>query len=50
MLGQWANHLDSRAMMDEGKILLLDLGRSDGETNRLIMRRRGHRAIGEPGR
>jgi len=24
--------------MDEGKILLLDLGRSDGETNRLIGR------------
>lgn len=36
MLGQKANHLDFRAIMDEGKILLLDLGRSDGETNRLI--------------
>jgi hypothetical protein len=36
MLGQKANHLDFRAMMDEGKVLLLDLGRSDGETNRLI--------------
>jgi len=36
MLGQRANHLDFRAIMDEGKILLLDLGRSDGETNRLI--------------
>ena len=28
--------LGFRAIMDEGKILLLDLGRSDGETNRLI--------------
>ena len=36
MLGQKANHLDFRAIMDEGKILLLDLGHSDGETNRLI--------------
>jgi hypothetical protein len=36
MLGQKANHLDFRAIMDEGKVLLLDLGRSDGETNRLI--------------
>jgi len=36
MLGQQANHLDFRAIMDEGKILLLDLGHSDGETNRLI--------------
>jgi len=36
MLGQKANHLDFRAIMDEGKILLLDLGRSDGETNWLI--------------
>jgi hypothetical protein len=36
MLGQRANHLDFRAIMDEGKIPLLDLGRSDGETNRLI--------------
>ena len=36
MLGQRANHLDFRAIMDEGKILLLDLGHSDGETNRLI--------------
>ena len=36
MLGQKANHLDFRAIMDEGKILLLDLGRADGETNRLI--------------
>ena len=36
MLGQQTNHLDFRAIMDEGKILLLDLGHSDGETNRLI--------------
>ena len=36
MLGQQANHLDFRTIMDEGKILLLDLGHSDGETNRLI--------------
>jgi hypothetical protein len=36
MLGQKANHLDFREIMDEGKILLLDLGHSDGETNRLI--------------
>jgi hypothetical protein len=36
MLGQRANHLAFRAIMDESKILLLDLGRSDGETNRLI--------------
>ena len=36
MLDQTANHLDFRSIMDEGKILLLDLGHSDGETNRLI--------------
>ena len=36
MLGQKANHLDFRAIMDEGKGLLLDLGCPDGETNRLI--------------
>ncbi len=36
MLGQQANHLDFRAIMDEGKILLLDLGHSDRETNWLI--------------
>ena len=36
MLGQRANHPDLRAIMDEGKILLLDLGCSDGESNRLI--------------
>jgi hypothetical protein len=33
---QKGNHLDFRAIMDERKVLLLDLGRSDGETNRLI--------------
>jgi hypothetical protein len=36
MLGQPDNHLDFQAIMDEKRILLLDLGRSDGETNRLI--------------
>lgn len=36
MLGQPDNHLDFQAIMDERKVLLLDLGRSDGETNRLI--------------
>ncbi len=36
MLGQTENHLDFQAIMDGKKILLLDLGRSDGETNRLI--------------
>jgi hypothetical protein len=36
MLGQTANHLDFQTIMDEGKILLLDLGHCDGETNRLI--------------
>jgi hypothetical protein len=36
MLGQKENHLDFRDIMDKGKILLLDLGRSDLETNRLI--------------
>jgi hypothetical protein len=36
MLGQRANHLDFRRIMDEGHILLVDLGRSDSETNRLI--------------
>ncbi len=36
MLGQSENRLDFRAIMDEGKILLLDLGRLDPETNRLI--------------
>jgi hypothetical protein len=36
MLGQPSNHLDFQTIMDEGRVLLLDLGRSDGETNRLI--------------
>lgn len=36
MLGQRANHLDFRAIMDEGKVLLVDLGACDPETNRLI--------------
>ena len=36
MLGQTANHLNFQAIMDEGQILLLDLGHCDGETNRLI--------------
>ena len=56
MLGQKENHLNFVKIMDEGKILLLDLGRSDGETNRLIgnlvttgieraMRRRSNRRL-----
>lgn len=36
MLGQKANHLDFRAIMDGQQILILDLGHCDGETNRLI--------------
>ncbi|MFC2043128.1 type IV secretory system conjugative DNA transfer family protein [Chloroflexota bacterium] len=36
MLGQKENRLDFREIMDKGKILLLDLGHSDSETNRLI--------------
>lgn len=36
MLGQPENHLDFCKIMDEGKILILDLGHCDGETNRLI--------------
>ena len=36
MLGQPENRLDFRAIMDEGKIFLLDLGKLDGETNRLL--------------
>jgi hypothetical protein len=36
MLGQSENRLDFREIMDEKKILLLDLGHSDGETNKLI--------------
>ena len=34
--GSLSPHLDFRAIMDEGKVLLLDLGHSDSETNRLI--------------
>lgn len=36
MLGQKANNLNFRLIMDEGKILILDLGHCDTETNRLI--------------
>ena len=36
MLGQKANHLDFTAIMDEGQVLLVDLGHCDPETNRLI--------------
>ena len=36
MLGQKENRLDFRKIMDERKILLLDLGRCDSVTNRLI--------------
>ena len=36
MLGQTSNHLDFQKIMDDEKILILDLGRADGETNRLI--------------
>jgi len=36
MLGQKANHLDFRAIMDDKRILILDLGHCDAETNRLI--------------
>lgn len=36
MLGQKANHLDFRAIMDDQRVLILDLGHCDGETNRLI--------------
>ena len=36
MLGQQANHLDFRKIMDEELILLVDLGQADSETNRLI--------------
>jgi len=35
-LGQRENALDFRAIMDEGKVLLVDLGRCDGETRRLL--------------
>lgn len=36
MLGQQANRLDMKALMDEGKIFLLNLGHLDVETNRLL--------------
>lgn len=36
ILGQRENALDFRQIMDEGKVLLVDLGRCDGETRRLL--------------
>lgn len=36
MLGQKENRLDIRKIMDEGKILIIDLGDCDDETKRLI--------------
>ena len=36
MLGLKPNHLNFAKIIDENKILILDLGRSDGETSRLI--------------
>lgn len=36
MLGQPQNRLDMKALMDEGKIFLLNLGKLDTETNRLL--------------
>jgi hypothetical protein len=36
VLGQTENHLNLRRLMDEGKVLLVDLGRCDGETRRLL--------------
>lgn len=36
ILGATENHLDFRKIMDEGKVLLVDLGRCDGETRRLL--------------
>lgn len=36
ILGQKENKLDFRKIMDEGKVLLVDLGRCDGETRRLL--------------
>lgn len=36
VLGQRANHLNLRQIMDEAKILLVDLGHCDGETRRLL--------------
>lgn len=36
VLGQKQNHLNLRRIMDEGKVLLVDLGRCDGETRKLL--------------
>jgi Type IV secretion-system coupling protein DNA-binding domain len=36
ILGHQENHLDCRAIMDEGRVLIADLGRCDGETRRLL--------------
>lgn len=36
ILGQGENRLNFRQIMDEGKVLLADLGRCDGETRRLL--------------
>lgn len=36
MLGQEENHLDIRRIMDEGKVLIVDLGDCDDETKRLL--------------
>lgn len=36
ILGHPENRLDLRQVMDEGKVLLVDLGRCDGETRRLL--------------
>lgn len=36
MLGQQENRLDMKTLMDEGKIFLLNLGKLDTETNRLL--------------
>jgi len=36
ILGQRENALNFRQIMDEGKVLLIDLGRCDGETRRLL--------------
>ncbi len=35
-LGASENRLDFRAIMDEGKVLIVDLGNCDGETRRLV--------------
>ncbi len=36
ILGCQENHLDFRKIMDEGRVLIVDLGRCDGETRRLL--------------